>query len=62
MVPSAIHLTPSMEVSGLMRINDGSDAIDYSEGFMILSTRLHTLEATLSSMTLRVLNLVQVRS
>jgi hypothetical protein len=26
---------------------------------MILSTRLHTLEATLSSMTLRVLNLVQ---
>ena len=29
---------------------------------MILSIRLHTLDATLSFMTLRVLNLVQLRS
>ena len=29
---------------------------------MILSIKLHTLEVTLSSMTLRVLNLVQLRN
>ena len=32
------------------------------EASMILSIRLHTLEVTLSSMTLRVLNLVQLRN
>jgi hypothetical protein len=32
------------------------------EAYMTLSTKLHTMDATLSSMTLRVLNLVQERS
>ena len=35
---------------------------DNREAFMILSIKLHTLEVTSSSMTLRVLNLVQLRN
>ena len=35
---------------------------DNREACMILSIKLHTLEVTLSSMTLRVLNLVQLRN
>jgi hypothetical protein len=38
------------------------NAIIIREAYMTLSTRLHTMDATLSSMTLRVLNLVQERS
>ena len=35
---------------------------DNRKACMILSIKLHTLEVTLSSMTLRVLNLVQLRN
>jgi hypothetical protein len=61
---SAIHLMPSLEVSQI--INDVWDGLflcnDNREACIILSIKLHTLEVTLSSMTLRVLNLVQLRN
>jgi len=45
-----IHVSGSIDLQVILR-----------EASMILSTRLHIMEVTLSSMTLRTLNLVQVR-
>ena len=60
---SEIHLTPSLEVSQIMMYmylfalcNDNREAC------IILRIKLHILEVTLSSMTLRVSNLAQLRN
>jgi hypothetical protein len=62
---SVIHLMPSLEVS-LIMVYECTYSLftcnDNREACMILSIKLHTMEATLSSMTLRVLNLVQLRN
>ena len=64
---SVIHLMPSVEVSQIMNNSDVWMHLftylnDNREGCMILSIKLHTLEVTLSSMTLRVLSLVRLRN
>ena len=55
---------PSLEVSQIMMYGPWYPFTcnDDREVCMILSIKLHTLEVTLSSMTLRVLNLVQLRN
>jgi hypothetical protein len=57
---SVTHLTPSIEVSKFCSVWI-SIHINVRGVYMILSTRSPTLEATLYSMTLKVLNLVQAR-
>jgi hypothetical protein len=63
---SVIHLMPSVEVSQIINTDVWMHLFtclnDNREGCMILSIKLHTLEVTLSSMTLRVLSLVQLRN
>ena len=62
---SVTHLTPSMEVSKVVQwyiwISIHWYAINVRGVYMILSTRSPTLEATLFSMTLRVLKEVQAK-
>ena len=63
---SMTHLTPSLEVSCMVKQMDLQsltclNIINFRRAYMILRTRLPPLEATLSSMTLRVLKLVQGR-
>jgi hypothetical protein len=60
---SATHLTPSMEVSCMVKhiVPTYSFATNFRGAYMILRTRSPTQEATSSSMTLGVLKLVQVR-
>ena len=56
---SETHLMPSIEVHLMMYIYGcAHSCINNREAYMILNTRLHTLGVTLSSMTLRDLNLV----
>ena len=57
---SVIHLMPSLEVSQIMVYEFTITWNDNREACIILSIKLHTLEVTLSPMTLRVLNLVQL--
>ena len=62
---SVVHLMPSLEVSQIIMYGGTHSQItcnDNREAYMILSIKLHTLGVTLSSMTLRVLNLVPLRS
>ena len=58
---SVIHLMPSLEVSQIMMYGC-TNAHENREACMILNIKLHILEVILSSMTHRVLNLVQLRS
>ena len=61
--PSNSHLLPSIEVSQFVNMDDRMFPLIIIRGaYMTLSTRLHTLEAILSSMTPRALKLVQVKS
>ena len=60
---SVIHLIPSLEVSQKMVSGCAhSHPKILREACMILNIKLHILEATSYSMTLRVLNLVQLRN
>jgi ABC-type uncharacterized transport system ATPase subunit len=59
--PSTTYLSPSVEVSQTMKCKYLIDLqVIFREVSMILRTRSHTVEATLSSMILRGLNLVEV--
>ena len=59
---SMTHLMPSLEVSQIMMYGCTHSHNDNREACMTLSIKLHTLEVTSSFMTLRVLNLVQLRN
>ena len=59
---SVTHLMPSLEVSQIMMYECTHSCNDNREAYMMLSIKSHTLEVTLSSMTLGVLNLVQLRN
>ena len=67
LAPSATHLIPSVDVSQII-VQDISmdDSVNMQQivrgAYIILNTRLHMVEVTLSSMILKALNLVQLRS
>ena len=60
-VPFETYLTPSIEVSKMVDYIFAAHLLlqIVREAYMILSLGLHMKEATLSSMTLKVLSLVQ---
>ena len=67
LAPSATHLISSVDVSQII-VQDifMDDSVNMQQivrgAYIILNTRLHMVEVTLSSMILKALNLVQSRS
>ena len=60
------HLIPSVDVSQIVQNTFMDVSVNMQQifrgAYMILNTRLHMVEVTLSSMTHKALNLVQLRS